>query len=123
MIVILFLLCLLKFPFQIDAQNPPRDETCDPEWFGRPENQDCKDALARLPDWDSMVQLRDEEWGFIREFVNLGAEPSIRGHDNHENNVRTPLILTNGGQNLARLSKAIMRADSIPRNLYSSCPF
>ena len=94
-------LCLFNFAFYLAAQRPPQDETCDPEWFGRPKNQDCKDALARLPDWNSRAQLGNEvgneEWGVIREFVNAGTAPRIGGPNSHEDNVQTPLIYTNGG--------------------------
>ena len=95
MIEIWLLLHLSRIAIIANAQIPPQEITCDPEFYGRPENQDCKDALARLPDWTLTVS-ENEDWEPVREFVNIGAQPTIQAPDNRDNNVRTPLVLTNG---------------------------
>ena len=91
--------CLLYFSilfvFAKAQIPPPREETCDPVRFGRPDNQDCKDALARLPDWGMTVSA-DDDWQMVREFVNIGSAPWMQASDNGHNNVRTPLVYTNG---------------------------
>ena len=99
MIEVWLLLYLSGFAGFANAQLPPQETTCDPEFYGRPENQDCKDALARLPDWRLTVS-HDEGWEPVREFVNIGTQPWIQAPDNRENNVITPLVLTNGKQGL-----------------------
>ena len=97
MVAIWFLLCLFNLPFRIDATKPtPLETTCDPEWFGRPENQDCKDVLARLPDWGTAASLENDEWGTIREFVNFGAVSGVAGGGADGDVIRTPLVMNNG---------------------------
>ncbi len=98
MIEIWCLLFLSTFFLLTSAQSPTQDETCDPEFYGRPENQDCKDALARLPDWD-LTRSDDDGWEVVppvREFANAGGIPRIQAPDNRENNIQTPLVYTNG---------------------------
>ncbi len=85
---------VLSFVSLIKAQGQPQEHSCDPEYYGRPENQDCEDALARLPDWALTASAGVEEgWEMIREFVNIGTTPMI---PDTANNIRTPLIYNNG---------------------------
>ena len=102
MVAIWACLYLSAFVLPAYAQRPPKDETCDPEWFGRPTNQDCKNALAKLPDWEAITGHGSADWGSVREFTNVGW-PTIPTPNNDETYVRTPLIYTSGGWNIRRI--------------------
>lgn len=60
---------------------------CDEYWYGRPNQQDCLQAMQRLPDRDSMRHR-------MREFVNRGVHPHQYGVEPPV--IRTPIISTYG---------------------------
>ena len=88
-------LSLAIFTLPVFAPKPPQDFSCDPVFFGRPENQDCKNALANLPDWEAMSEDGSEDWGIIREFANVDG-PGRSGTTAEEHIVRTPFVHTSG---------------------------
>ena len=69
-----------------------QDAHCNEARFGRPSSEDCKSAIARLPDHQEFMEMAGEpEYMRHREFLGIGATP-IPGRDT----IQTPFILTNG---------------------------
>lgn len=101
------------------APKPPQDKMCNPRFFGRPQNQDCKDALANLPDWEAISENGDADWGIIREFVNTES-PAGTGTNGQEHRILTPLVYTKGGKHLQSTSMPRMRSHGGSRNMYSN---
>ena len=60
---------------------------CDEYWFGRPNNQDCREAMLRLPDYGTTTPK-------LREFLPIGAHAYHIGAASPP--VRTPMINTHG---------------------------
>lgn len=121
MVALCGLLSLLVFSSLAFAQRIPQDETCDPEWYGRPANQDCKNALARLPDWRAVSQNGNANPGIIRQFVNDGRWTRV-GSSTQEDEIRTPLSYTHGAQSRNYTIIARMLADCSFRDVHSSRP-
>ena len=58
---------------------------CNDYWYGRPNNQDCHEAMLRLPDQGTTSHK-------LREFLAIGVRPQQIGVEDPP--IRTPIILT-----------------------------